>query len=67
MKVNYLLEINRLHRWEMTNPLKPAEFKLLMKLLDLANSQDFPEELRVTCSRGSWAALNRRCCGRAPS
>ncbi len=50
MKVNYLLEINRLHRWEMTNPLKPAEFKLLMKLLDLANSQDFPEELRVTTS-----------------
>ena len=25
MKVNYMVELNRLNRWEMTNPLNPTE------------------------------------------
>ena len=50
MKVNYMVELNRLNRWEMTNPLNPTEYKLLLKLLDMANMEEFPDEIRVSSS-----------------
>ena len=47
MKVNYMVELNRLNRWEMTNPLNPTEYKLMLKLLHMANMGEFPEDMRV--------------------
>ena len=75
MKVNYMVELNRLNRWEMTNPLNPTEYKLLLKLLDMANTEEFPEEIRVSssllkalvgCSEASLRRARQRlvACGR---
>ena len=75
MKVNYMVELNRLNRWEMTNPLNPTEYKLLLKLLDMANMEEFPDEIRVSssllkalvgCSEASLRRARQRlvACGR---
>ncbi len=75
MKVNYMAELNRLNHWEMTNPLNPTEYKLLLKLLDMANRETFPEDMRVStgllkalvgCSEASLLRARRRLveCGR---
>ena len=75
MKVNYMAELNRLNHWEMTNPLNPTEYKLLLKLLDMANREMFPEDMRVStgllkalvgCSEASLLRARRRLveCGR---
>ena len=75
MKVNYMVELNRLNRWEMTNPLNPTEYKLMLKLLHMANMGEFPEDMRVGnsllkalvgCSEASLLRARRRliACGR---
>ncbi len=75
MRVNYMAELNRLNRWEMTNPLNPTEYKLLLKLLDMANMEGFPEDMRVSngllkalvgCSEATLLRARRRliACGR---
>ena len=48
MDVNYLVEINGLDDWEMGNPLSATAYKVMRKLLMLANRKRFPEQIAVT-------------------
>ena len=48
MSVNYLLEINALNDWELTNPIGDTAYKVLCKLYYLANKERFPEWIRVS-------------------
>ena len=47
MGVNYLIEINALDDWELTHPLSATAYKVLRKLLYLANKERFPERISV--------------------
>lgn len=47
MGVNYLVEINALDDWELTHPLNPTAYKVMRKLLYLANKERFPERMNV--------------------
>ena len=47
MSVNYLIEINALDDWELTHPLSATAYKVLRKLLYLANKERFPEKISV--------------------
>ena len=47
MSVNYLIEINALDDWELTHPLSATAYKVLRKLLYLANKERFPEKITV--------------------
>lgn len=47
MSVNYLLEINALDDWELTHPLSATAYKVMRKLLYLANKERFPERMNV--------------------
>lgn len=47
MNVNYLIEINALDDWELTHPLSPTAYKLMRKLLYLANKERFPRTISV--------------------
>lgn len=48
MDVNYLTEINGLDDWEFGNPLSATAYKVMRKLLMLANRQRFPERIPVS-------------------
>lgn len=48
MDVNYLIEINGLNDWEFGNPLSATAYKVMCKLLFLANRQRFPEQIKVS-------------------
>lgn len=50
MSVNYLIEINGLDEWELGNPLPATAYKVMRKLLYLANKQRFPEKIKVSNS-----------------
>lgn len=69
MDVNYLVEINGLDDWEMGNPLSATAYKVMRKLLMLANRQRFPERIAVTntslcflvgCSENSLLAARQQ-------
>lgn len=69
MDVNYLIEINGLDDWEMGNPLSATAYKVMRKLLMLANRQRFPERIAVTntmlcslvgCSENSLLAARQQ-------
>lgn len=47
MSVNYLIEINALDDWELTHPLSANAYKVMRKLLYLANKERFPERISV--------------------
>lgn len=47
MSVNYLIEINALDDWELTHPLSATAYKVMRKLLYLANKERFPEKITV--------------------
>lgn len=47
MSVNYLIEINALDDWELTHPLSATAYKVMRKLLYLANKERFPERMTV--------------------
>ena len=47
MNVNYMVEINALDDWELTHPLSPIAYKLMRKLLYLANKERFPQVISV--------------------
>ena len=47
MSVNYLIEINALDDWELTHPLSANAYKVMRKLLYLANKERFPEKMSV--------------------
>lgn len=47
MSVNYMIEINGLDDWELTHPLSATAYKVLRKLLYLANKERFPERIPV--------------------
>ena len=55
MSVNYLIEINALDDWELTHPLSATAYKVLRKLLYLANKERFPE--RITVPNGVLMSL----------
>ena len=55
MSVNYLIEINALDDWELTHPLSATAYKVLRKLLYLANKERFPE--RISVSNGVLMSL----------
>ena len=69
MDVNYLIEINGLNDWEFGNPLSATAYKVMCKLLFLANRQRFPEQIRVSntslcalvgCSENSLLAARQQ-------
>ena len=69
MDVNYLTEVNGLDDWEMGNPLSATAYKVMRKLLMLANRQRFPEQITVTntglcalvgCSENSLIAARQQ-------
>ena len=45
--VNYLTEINAVDDWELTHPLSANAYKVLRKLLYLANKERFPRRISV--------------------
>lgn len=47
MSVNYLIEINALDDWELTHPLSATAYKVMRKLVYLANKERFPERMTV--------------------
>lgn len=47
MSVNYLIEINALDDWELTHPISANAYKVMRKLLYLANKERFPERISV--------------------
>lgn len=47
MSVNYLIEIVSLDDWELTHPLTATAYKLMRKLLHLANKERFPRTISV--------------------
>ena len=69
MDVNYLIEINGLNDWEFGNPLSATAYKVMCKLLFLANRQRFPEQIKVSntslcalvgCSENSLLAARQQ-------
>ena len=51
MDVNYLIEINGLDDWEFGNPLSATAYKVMRKLLMIANRQRFPERIPISNTR----------------
>ena len=47
MSVNYLIEINARDDWELAHPLSATAYKVMRKLLYLANKERFPEKITV--------------------
>ena len=51
MSVNYLIEIIRMDEWEFSHPISATAYKLMHKLLSLANMERFPEWIKIPNSR----------------
>ena len=69
MSVNYIIEVNGLDDWEFGNPLSATAYKVMRKLLYLANKQRFPEQIKVSntglcalvgCSENSLIAARQQ-------
>jgi len=51
MSVNYLIEIIRMDEWEFSHPISATAYKMMHKLLSLANMERFPEWIKIPNAR----------------
>ena len=51
MNVNYLIEIIRMDEWEFHHPISATAYKLMHKLYNYANMEQFPEWIEIPNAR----------------